>query len=65
MATVTKRRSWISRLLRALTRRKEPVVVRRRGRGWEGPDDGSAGVREPRRPNPAPPAMAASADEAS
>jgi len=62
MATVTKRRSWISRLLRAILRRKDPVA-KGRGKGWDGRDDGSSGVREPRRPNPAPPAMAASVDE--
>lgn len=60
MATITQRRSLLSRLLRALLRRKDPVTSRRRPRGG---DDGSAGVREPRRPNPAPPAMAAAVEE--
>jgi hypothetical protein len=59
MPTTTKRRSLLSRLFRFLTRRKDPVAPRRP----RGGDDGSAGVREPRRPNPAPPAMAASVEE--
>jgi hypothetical protein len=57
MATVTKRR-LLNRLLDALRRKKElPGDGRRRDGG------GNAGVCEPRRPNPAPPALAASVEE--
>lgn len=55
MATVTARRSLLSRILRFVLRRKDPIAApRRRGDGT-----GNAGVREPRRPSPAPPALSA------
>jgi hypothetical protein len=55
MATVTARRSLLSRILRALLRRKDPIVRPPRPGGGEG----NAGVREPRRPSPVPPALSA------
>lgn len=60
MATSTKQRSLLRRILRALLRRKDPAP-----RNWPGNPEGNAGVREPRRPKPNPPAMAATADEQS
>lgn len=59
MPTTTVKRSLLSRILRALIRRKDKAPQYPPG-GGEG---GSAGVREPRRPSPQPPALSAHADD--
>lgn len=58
MATTTVKRSLWSRVLRALLRKKDPAP-----RNWPRGGEGNAGVREPRRPKPNPPAMSAHADD--